>query len=88
MDVCHVLLGRDWKYDKSAKHDGRNNIYELEKDGIKHKLMALQEKEESRSKDKSRTLLLRGNEFLQWLNEEEVSYSIICKIINVTKIDL
>ena len=35
-DVCHILLGRPWKYVKIAKHDGRKTIYEMEKDGIKH----------------------------------------------------
>ena len=50
MDVCHILLGRPWQYDRSAKHDGRKNVYELEKDEIKHKLMPLQEKEESRGR--------------------------------------
>ena len=60
MDVCHILLGRPWYYDRSAKHDGRKNVYELEKDGIKHKLMPLQDKEESGSEDRSRTLLSIG----------------------------
>ena len=62
LDVCHILLGRPCKFYRSAKHDGRNNVYELEKDGIKHKLTPLQEKEEARS---SKTLLLGGKEFLQ-----------------------
>lgn len=25
MDVCHILLGRPWQYDRYAKHDGRKN---------------------------------------------------------------
>ena len=62
MDSCHILLGRPWQYDRNAKHDGRKNVYELEKDEIKHKLMPLKEKEELGS---SRTLLLGGKEFLQ-----------------------
>ena len=41
MDVCRILLGRPWQYDRSAKHDGRKNAYELEKDWIKHKLLPL-----------------------------------------------
>ena len=64
MDVYHILLGRPWQYDRSAKHDGRNTVYESEKDEIKHKLMPLQEKEESGNKDRSRTLLLGVKEFL------------------------
>ena len=65
MDVCHIFLGRPWQYDRNAKHDDRKNVYELEKDGIKHKLIPLQEKEEAGS---SRTLLLGGKEFLLQLN--------------------
>ena len=34
MDVCHILLGRPWQYDRNAKHDGRKSFYELEKDKI------------------------------------------------------
>ena len=52
---------------------------------MQHKLMPLQEKEESGSEDRSRTLLLGGEEFLQHLNEEEVSYAIVCKPTIVTK---
>ena len=26
MDVCHILLGIPWQYDRNAKHDGRKNI--------------------------------------------------------------
>ena len=62
VDVHHILLGRPWKYDKNVRHDGRKNIYELEKDGIKHKLIPLQVKDKAGS---SRTLLLGGKEFLQ-----------------------
>lgn len=27
MDVCHLLLGRPWKYDRHVSHDGHCNIY-------------------------------------------------------------
>ena len=27
MIVCHMLLGRPWKFDKAAQHDGRTNVY-------------------------------------------------------------
>lgn len=39
MDVCHVLLGRPWKFDWKAIHDGRRNTYTIEKDEIKHTLL-------------------------------------------------
>ena len=38
MDVCHILLGRPWKYDRKVFHDGRKNTYSLEKDGRRHTL--------------------------------------------------
>ena len=41
MDVCHILLGRPWKYDKSMSNDDRNNTYTVEKDGRKHTLIPL-----------------------------------------------
>ena len=61
MDVCHILLGRPWQYDRNARHDSRRTTYELEKDGVKHKMMPLQAKDEVGS---SKTLLLGGKEFL------------------------
>jgi hypothetical protein len=33
MDVCHILLGRPWQFDRKFIHDGRNNTYTLEKNG-------------------------------------------------------
>ena len=41
MDVCHIHLGRPWKYDRNVVHDGRKNTYSLEKDGNKHTLLPL-----------------------------------------------
>jgi hypothetical protein len=44
MDVCHVLLGRPWKYDRNVIHDGRRNTYTLEKNGRTHMLLPIEEK--------------------------------------------
>ena len=46
MDICHMLLGRPWQFDRHVVHDGRENTYTLTKDGVKHKLKPLKEKEE------------------------------------------
>ena len=43
MDVCHILLGRPWKYDIKVVHDGRKNTYSLEKDGNIHSLSTLED---------------------------------------------
>ena len=43
MDVCHILIGRLWQYDKKVIHDGRSNCHSFEKNGIIHVLQPLQE---------------------------------------------
>ena len=43
MDVCHVLLGRPWQFDRKVIHDGRRNTYTIEKDGIKHTLLPVKD---------------------------------------------
>ena len=45
MDVCHLLLGRPWKYDRNVVHDGRMNTYTLEKDGRTHRLLPKKDEE-------------------------------------------
>jgi hypothetical protein len=45
MDVCHLLLGRPWKYDRNVVHDGRKNTYTLEKNGRMHMLLPIKDKE-------------------------------------------
>jgi hypothetical protein len=44
MDVCHLLLARPWKYDKNVVHDGRKNMYTLEKNGRTHMLLSIKDK--------------------------------------------
>ena len=46
MDICHMLLGRPWQFDRHVVHDGCANNYSLTKDGVKHKLKPLQETNE------------------------------------------
>jgi hypothetical protein len=46
MDVCHILLGRPWKFDRNVIYDGRNNTYTLEKNGRTHMLLPIEEKKE------------------------------------------
>jgi hypothetical protein len=44
MDVCHLLLGRPWQYDRNVIHDGRKNTYTLEKNGRTHMLLPIKDK--------------------------------------------
>ena len=33
MDACHFFSGRPWQYDVNSKHDLRNNVYIITKNG-------------------------------------------------------
>lgn len=46
MDVCHLLLGRPWQYDRRAKHDGFRNTYSFKKDGVNITLAPLDPRDE------------------------------------------
>lgn len=78
MYVCHILLGIPWQYDRETIHEGKTNCYKFEKNGIRHTLLPLQE-EKTNGEDNLKTLLLSGKEYLQQMEEEEVSFAMICK---------
>ena len=46
MDACHVLLGRPWKFDREAVHEGKRNLYSFEMNGKKHNLCPFEGKNE------------------------------------------
>ena len=64
MDVCHILLGRPWQYDRKVVHDGRKNTYSLEKDGKRHNLSPLED-EVVQEGSGSKILLMSRKELLQ-----------------------
>jgi hypothetical protein len=70
MDVCHVLLGRPWQYDRHVVHDGRMNTYTLEKDGKTHTLLPGKDKE-VKPEVSSTILLMSGKELLTELEKDE-----------------
>eukprot|EP00253_Pinus_taeda_P029652 PITA_29652 len=77
MDVCHILLGRIWQYDRGAMHDGERNTYKFEKDGVNHTLLPLPEEGGPGQKTDPKTLLLGGKEYLKQMKEGEVSYAVV-----------
>jgi hypothetical protein len=70
MDVCHVLLGRPWQYDRNVAHDGRMNTYTLEKDGRTHRLLLIKDKEVN-LEVRSTILLMSGKELLTEMEKKE-----------------
>eukprot|EP00253_Pinus_taeda_P017651 PITA_17651 len=70
MDVCHILLGRPWQYDRKVFHDGKTNYYKFVKDGIKHTLVPMKE-EETTETSGTKVLLVGGKEFLKQIEDDE-----------------
>ena len=89
MDVCHVLLGRPWQCDRDVTYKGRENIFVLEKEGKRHTLVPLKD-EKIEEQTNPKILLVKEKEFLEQLQEGEVSFAIVGKprtVVTNTRID-
>ncbi|XP_057842038.1 uncharacterized protein LOC131051497 [Cryptomeria japonica] len=82
MNICHILLGRPWQYDRKAIHDGRHNTYTFVKDGKKHILTPLKE-EQYVVEPSSRVILMGGKEFLHQMKTKEVNFALVGKLKGV-----
>ena len=79
MDVCHILLGRPWQYDRAAVHDGKRNTYKFFKDGMNQTLLPMEEEDASSKKSNPKALWLSGKEYLQQIEDDEVNFALFCK---------
>jgi hypothetical protein len=70
MDVCHLLLGRPWQYDRNVIHDERKNTYTLERSGRTHMLCPIEDKE-VKPEVSNRVLLMSGKELLTEVKKKE-----------------
>ena len=70
MDVCHILLGRPWKYDINVIHDGIKNAYTLEKNGRMHMLFPIEEKK-VKEEIRNTITLMSGKELLDEVKKDE-----------------
>ena len=62
MDVCHLLLGRPWQYDRQIIYDGFKNTYTFRKDGHKIVLALLKPTIALASKPAEQNYLLSKSE--------------------------
>jgi hypothetical protein len=90
MDVCHILLGRSWKYDRNVVQDGRKNTYTLEKNGRAHMLLSIEDKK-VKSETSNTILLMSGKELLDEVKKEkDMQFVVVRKprvILTSTSID-
>eukprot|EP00253_Pinus_taeda_P016250 PITA_16250 len=76
MNVCHILLGRPWQYDRKVVHDGLTNYYKFVNDGIKHTLVPIKE-EQTAGTSEPRALLIGGKQFLKQVEDSEMGYAVV-----------
>jgi hypothetical protein len=90
MDVCHLLLGRPWQYDRNVIHDGRMNTYTLEKNGRTHMLLPIKDKE-VKPEVSSTVLLMSGKELLTEVKKKEEPQFIVVRkpkiVLTSTRVD-
>ena len=79
MDVCHLLLGRPWKFDRKVTHDGVTNCYKLMKDGIKHTLVPIKEEEGAPKTSETRALLVSGKQFIRQVEDNKIGFAVVRK---------
>ncbi|XP_076938140.1 uncharacterized protein LOC143606166 [Bidens hawaiensis] len=74
MDVCHILLGRPWQYDRRAKHDGFRNTYIFKKDGVNITLAPCDPRQEG-----SESMLVTKAEFsvLAWSPQPQLIFGLL-----------
>jgi hypothetical protein len=90
MDVCHLLLGRPWKYDRNVVHDGRKNTYTLEKNGRTHMLLLIKDKE-VKPELRNTVLLMSGKELLNEVKKKKDTQFIVVRkpriVLTSTRVD-
>jgi hypothetical protein len=90
MDVCHLLLGRPWQYDKNVIHDGRMNTYTVEKNGRTDMLLLIKDKE-LRTEVRNTVLLMSGKELLTEVKKKEDPQFIVVRkpkiVLTSTRVD-
>jgi hypothetical protein len=89
MDVCHVLLGIPWKYDRNVVCNGRENTFTFEKEGRRNILIPIKD-ERGEEKTSPKVLLVTEKEFMTHVQDEDVSFVVVGKPRNIltnTRID-
>jgi hypothetical protein len=78
MDVCHVLLGRPWKYDRNVVYNGRENTFTFEKKRRRNTFIPLKD-ERAEEKTSPKVFLVKEKEFLKHVQDEAVSFDVVGK---------
>jgi hypothetical protein len=82
MDVCHLLLGIPWKYDRNVIHDGRMNTYTLKKNGRTHMFLLIKDKE-VKPEVRNTVILMSGKELLTEVKKKEDPQFVVVRKLRI-----
>ncbi|PKU70715.1 hypothetical protein MA16_Dca016913 [Dendrobium catenatum] len=79
MDVCHLILGRPWQFDTGAQYDCRANIYTIEWQGRRLRLLPSSGDSLSGTgnSNSSAMHIVSGSHLLQCWKEPEPMYALL-----------
>eukprot|EP00268_Persea_americana_P065958 TRINITY_DN8890_c0_g2_i2.p3 TRINITY_DN8890_c0_g2~~TRINITY_DN8890_c0_g2_i2.p3 ORF type:complete len:362 (-),score=78.59 TRINITY_DN8890_c0_g2_i2:4238-5323(-) len=80
MDVCHILLGRPWQYDRHVTHDGRKNTYTFRMGKVDIVLLPCKEERVRKTVTKEGSNnFLALSKFMKESKESGVVYMLVAK---------
>ena len=79
MDACHLLLGRQWQFDRQTVHDGLKNTYAFVMNGVKIVFGPSKLKTTASSNKGEGNLFISKYEFNEALQESKVAYALVVK---------
>ena len=89
MDTHHILFGRPWQFDVNAKHLGRKNTYQLEKEGVHYTFLPMVENNQTKaSKVEGRNFLTithKHSEFVRKCKDTQEVHLLVVKGESVSK---
>ncbi|GJX67028.1 putative reverse transcriptase domain-containing protein [Tanacetum coccineum] len=79
MDACQILLGRPWKFDRCAIHDGRSNTYTFNKYNPKVTLVPSKEVSHTKPSKRNSENLLSISKFMGNVDESKIMFSLVVR---------
>nr|GEV27616.1 reverse transcriptase domain-containing protein [Tanacetum cinerariifolium] len=81
MDVCHILLGRPCEFDVNATHEGKDNTYSFQVNGVKQILVPLikNSKPKVLEEKQNNLMIMSHRDFKDEIKEESVIYAVVAR---------
>ncbi|XP_077249180.1 uncharacterized protein LOC143888627 [Tasmannia lanceolata] len=84
MDVCHILFGRPWQYDRNVTHDGRKNTYTFRMEKVEIVLLPSKEEKTPKSLQEEGSNFLTSSMFVRESESSGVIYMLVAKDLGMS----